>query len=215
MSISRRKILLGLSVLLSASAYRNVSALIATPAQTSGPFYPSQLPLDDDNDLTRVVGQSGSAKGQITDLSGKIIDINGNPLPGLRIEIWQCDAHGRYRHSQENGTNPIDSNFQGHGFTKASKQGTYLFRTIRPVAYPGRTPHIHVAVFSGNSLPFVTQLYIAGEPRNTNDFIYRQTPADKRHLITSDFSPTHYSGAALQANFDIILDRTNGIPFQR
>lgn len=206
--------MLGLLAPLMTGASHHVSALMATPGQTSGPFYPSKLPLDDDNDLTRTVGHNATAKGQITDLRGRIIDINGKPLPGLRIEIWQCDAHGRYRHPQENGARPIDINFQGHGFSHTSVQGEYLFRTIRPVPYPGRTPHIHVAVFAENSRPFVTQLYVAGESRNDSDFLYQQIPQEKRHLITSNFTPSHNSEAALQANFDIILDRTDGTPLQ-
>jgi protocatechuate 3,4-dioxygenase beta subunit len=102
---------------------------LATPRQTAGPFYPVELPLDDDNDLTHVKGCEERALGQISDLTGRIVDRNGGPLDNLRIEIWQCDANGRYR-----------------------------FRTIRPVPYPGRTPHIHVAVFPSDQPPFVTQL---------------------------------------------------------
>lgn len=120
--------------------------LPGTPAQTAGPFYPPVLPLDDDADLTRVEGTPGQADGRITDLAGRVLDNSGRPLSGVRVEIWQCDANGRYRHPAERGSAPIDPCFQGHGRTVTDSLGRYWFRTIRPVPYPGRTPHIHAAV---------------------------------------------------------------------
>ena len=209
---NRRKLMLGLSGLIAAGASGTVAALMPTPRQSSGPFYPVSLPLDDDNNLTEVAGKSGKANGIISDVSGRIVDINGNPLRDLRIEIWQCDANGRYRHPRENASRPLDENFQGHGFTTTNAQGLYRFRTIRPVRYPGRTPHIHVAVFPGGENPFVTQLYIAGEKSNETDFLYNDVPLDRRHLVTAEFKPSTAAGAEQQASFDIILNRTDGTP---
>lgn len=208
----RRKLMLGLSGLIAAGASGAVAALIPTPRQTTGPFYPDTLPLDDDNNLTEVAGKTGKAKGIISDVSGRIVDINGNPLRNLRIEIWQCDANGRYRHPRENASRPVDEKFQGHGFTLTNLQGLYRFRTIRPVRYPGRTPHIHVAVFPAGERPFITQLYIAGEKRNDTDFLYNDIPGDKRHLVTAEFKPSNTPAAEQQALFDIILNRTDGTP---
>ena len=209
---TRRKLMLGLSGLIAAGASGTAAALMPTPRQSSGPFYPVTLPLDDDNNLTEIAGQPGKAKGIISDVSGRIIDINGNPLHDLRIEIWQCDANGRYRHPREQAARAPDENFQGHGFTNTDAQGLYRFRTIRPVPYPGRTPHIHIAVFPDGESPFVTQLYIAGEERNATDFLYNDVPVDKRHLVTAEFKPSTAPGAEQQASFDIILNRTDGTP---
>jgi protocatechuate 3,4-dioxygenase beta subunit len=214
MNPDRRRLVLGLTGLLAAGASAPVAALIPTPGQSAGPFYPETLPLDDDNDLTQVSGKNGKAKGVISDLSGRIVDINGRPLSGLRIEIWQCDANGRYRHPREQGSRPIDENFQGHGFTISDTQGAYRFRTIRPVPYPGRTPHIHIAVFPANEQPFVTQLYVADEDANELDFLYNRVPAEKRHLVTAAFKPDATAGAEQQASFDIILNRSDGTPQQ-
>jgi protocatechuate 3,4-dioxygenase beta subunit len=208
----RRKLMFALSGLLAAGASGTAAALIPTPRQTAGPFYPETLPLDDDNNLTEVAGQTGKATGIISDVSGRIIDINGRPLRDMRIEIWQCDANGRYRHPRENATHPLDKNFQGHGFTMTSKQGSYRFRTIRPVPYPGRTPHIHVAIFPTGETPFTTQLYIAGEKRNETDFLYNYIPSDKRHLVTAQFETSSTPGVDQQARFDIILNRRDGTP---
>jgi protocatechuate 3,4-dioxygenase beta subunit len=179
-----------------------------TPRQPAGPFYPDELPLDDDNDLTRVAGRADPAEGRITDLTGRVLDLQGRPLEGHRVEIWQCDANGRYRHPRDPGDAPLDPNFQGHGHCPTDSQGRYRFRTIRPVPYPGRTPHIHVAVFPPRGSPFVTQLYVAGEPRNPDDFLYRRVPTDRRHLVTVPFEPAEGEGTALAARFEIVLGGT-------
>ena len=63
---------------------------IATPRRTEGPFYPDQLPADDDNDLVAVKGQSGIARGEILLLAGTVMDLAGKPLAGAR-SIWRCD----------------------------------------------------------------------------------------------------------------------------
>ncbi len=214
MNLHRRRLMLGLGSLAALTGSATARALIPTPRQTAGPFYPLQLPLDDDNDLTRVQGQSSPAQGRISDISGRVIDINGKPLSGLRIEIWQCDANGRYRHPRENSRRPVDPGFQGHGHTLTSQQGEYRFRTIQPVKYPGRTPHIHVAVFAAGEEPFVTQLYVAGDPHNETDYLYNSIPYDKRELVTAAFNTSDFKGAQLQARFDIILNRRDGTPQQ-
>ena len=212
MNKKRRNLLLAMAGLVASSSDSLAGTLIATPSQSAGPFYPETIPLDDDNDLTHVAGRSLQAKGSISDLSGQILDINGNPLKGLRIEIWQCDANGRYRHSGDNASRKLDENFQGHGNSLTDEQGRYRFRTIKPAPYPGRTPHIHVAVFQQGESPFVTQLYVEGDNRNQHDFLFNHVPADRRHLVMADFIASHHSGARLKASFDIILDRTVGTP---
>lgn len=209
---SRRKLLLGLGGAIATCASGNVAALMPTPRQTAGPFYPATLPLDDDSDLTRVAGKTDQAAGTICDLGGSILDINGKPLPDMRIEIWQCDANGRYRHPRETASRPLDENFQGHGLTHTNNDGRYSFRTIRPVPYPGRTPHIHIAVFPDGESPFVTQLYIAGEARNESDFLYSRIPEHKRHMVIAEFKPSDTTGSEQQAAFNIILNRASGTP---
>jgi protocatechuate 3,4-dioxygenase beta subunit len=206
---NRRLLLLGVSGLLLGGAAR-AGGLLATPRQPAGPFYPEELPLDHDNDLTRIAGRDRPAEGRITDLTGRVLDTAGRPVPGARIEIWQCDAQGRYRHPLDPGDAPIDPGFQGFGRTASDGEGRYRFRTIRPVPYPGRTPHIHVAVFLEGERPLVTQLYVAGEPLNDGDFLYRRIPAEQRGLVTTEFRPAG-GEAELAASFDIVLGR-DGTP---
>ncbi len=208
----RRLVLLGIGGALLAGPALASGLLRKTPRQPAGPFYPTELPLDDDNDLTRISGRSGVAKGRRTDLSGRILDTNGRPLRKIRIEIWQCDANGRYRHPGDWGEAALDPNFQGHGQTTTDSDGRYRFRTIRPVPYPGRTPHIHVAVFPVGGRPFVTQLYVEGESRNSGDFLFNRIPLERRELVLADFVASGAHGAELEARFDIIFDGSGGTP---
>lgn len=186
-------------------AHRGWSAVEPTPRQSAGPFYPVEIPLDDDNDLVHVAGQDGVARGRISDLSGRLLDRNGRPLRATRIEIWQCDANGRYRHPRDPGEGAIDPRFQGFGRALTDADGRYRFLTIRPVAYPGRTPHIHVAVYPQGGEPFVTQLYVAGEPRNDGDFLYRRIPVEQRDRVTAEFAAGTTASDPLRAHWDIVL----------
>jgi len=208
-NITRRKFVLTSAGLLAAYTVPTLSALRPlTPRQTPGPFYPKQLPLDNDNNLVQVAGRDTSAQGQITDLYGQVLDRNGQSLGGIRVEIWQCDNNGRYHHPGDRARRPLDPGFQGFGHTLTDSEGRYRFRTIHPVPYPGRTPHIHVAVFPEGRAPFVTQFYVAGEARNSDDFLYRAIPQDLRHLVTADFRPAEQRGVQWMAEQDIVLEVT-------
>lgn len=202
----RRRLVTGIAGLLVAGPVLG-ARLAPTPRQTAGPFYPEAPPLDDDSDLVRVAGQQGLARGRVTDLRGRLLDINGRPLRGLRVEIWQCDANGRYHHPGDR-RGPIDPRFQGFGHALTDAEGRYRFRTIRPVPYPGRTPHIHFAVHAGDGHPFTTQLYVAGEPRNGGDFLFSRIPAEDRERVIAAFRPVSRADAELEARFDIVLGGT-------
>jgi protocatechuate 3,4-dioxygenase beta subunit len=211
MNNTRRGFVFGASAALASLALPSMtSAMVLTPRQSAGPFYPTELPLDDDNDLVHVSGRDIPARGQATDLSGRLLDRNGRPLANTRIEIWQCDANGRYRHPHDPGRQTIDPGFQGFGHTTTDAEGRYRFLTIRPVPYPGRTPHIHVAVYPSGSEAFVTQLYVAGEAHNDVDFLYRRIPLEQRPMVTVEFARKAPAAAALQADWDIILGLSSG-----
>ena len=123
------------------------NTLPPTPAQTPGPFYPVSFPQDSDNDLVHVSGHSRAAKGISTRIIGRIVDPNGRPVSGARIEIWQCYANGRYHYVRDGRVDRLrDDDFQGYGTATTDLMGGYQFLTIKPVPYPGRTPHIHFAV---------------------------------------------------------------------
>lgn len=200
----RRQLLLGSGAAL-LSAPLAASQRMLTPSQMPGPFYPVTPPLHKDNDLTRVEGRSGHAAGDISDLHGRVLDLNGRPMAGLRVEIWQCDANGRYRHPRDRQNVAEDPNFQGFGHTLTDDEGRYRFRTIRPVPYPGRTPHIHAAVFQEGTQPFVTQIYVAGEPLNLRDGLFMRVPEALRPLLLAEFVPAEDPVAVFSAKFDFVL----------
>ena len=183
-----------------------------TPVQTEGPFYPDKLPLDTDNDLIILNDDLTKAIGEITYLSGRILDARGEPIRGALVEIWQCDANGNYRHSQGvNGKGaPPDPHFQNFGRFLTGSSGEYLFRTIKPVAYPGRAPHIHMAVKLKGEAKFVTQCYIKGEPRNETDGVLKSiADARQRASVLLDFDPLKDSQAGeLAARFDVVMGYT-------
>jgi protocatechuate 3,4-dioxygenase beta subunit len=200
----------GLAGLALPGVFRPLAAatLPPTPAQTPGPFYPLSYPADSDNDLVHVSGRPEAAKGVVTRIAGRILDSDGHPLTGVGVEIWQCDANGRYHHVRDDRADrPRDENFQGYGKTVTDGSGGYRFLTIRPVPYPGRTPHIHFAVAGGGRQPFVTQMYIAGEPGNDRDQLLRSIadPAARGRLIVPLQPAPEIGPAALTGTFDIVL----------
>ena len=181
---------------------------VRTPAQTEGPFYPDRLPLDRDNDLTMVAGRQAPAEGEITDLTGRILDMNGKPLRGVIIEIWQVDNNGHYIHSGDAGAGN-DANFQGFGRFETGQDGAYRFRTIKPVPYPGRTPHIHVKLQKGGRDLLTTQMYVQGHSLNERDGLLRSIrDPGQRASVLVPFLPSKELPGTLAARFDIVLGMT-------
>jgi protocatechuate 3,4-dioxygenase, beta subunit len=164
----------------------------ATPAQTLGPFYPrnpSERPRETDADLLILDGDRVLTKGVPLYLTGRVVDRRGAAVPNAAVEIWQCDANAVYHHPDGGAESQRDQGFQGYGVTKTGADGDFHFRTIRPVAYPGRTPHIHVRVQSAEGRVLATQLYLPNEPGNRNDFLFRRLNADEQAALTLRFGP--------------------------
>ena len=187
--------------------------LARTPSRTEGPFYPDKLPLDTDNDLIIVNDGITPAVGEITHLTGRIVNAAGNPIRNATIEIWQCDANQVYLHSGDSDgkKDQQDKNFQGFGRFTTGSTGEYYFRTIKPVPYPGRpAPHIHFKVKKGGRELLTSQINIAGHPGNDVDGVVRGgISVFDRELLMTDFRPMHGSKIGeLTASFLIVLGRT-------
>jgi protocatechuate 3,4-dioxygenase beta subunit len=210
--LSRRSLLrgglaLGTAALLTPGAF--AEELARTPRMTEGPFYPRRLPLDTDNDLIIINKSLTPAVGTITHLTGRVLSLAGEPINNAVVEIWQCDAKGVYL-AQGNRGGRADKNFQGFGRFTTGTKGEYRFRTIKPVPYPGRTPHIHVKVKKGSRELLTTQFFIAGHPQNARDGVLRGVrDALDRELVMLDFKPVKGSKIGeLSAECDIVVGLT-------
>jgi len=178
---------------------QNAPPLRATPSQTEGPYYPSALPKDADFDLLKN-GDQTYPKGQAAWVEGIVSDLSGKPVAGAQVEIWQCDHDGHYHHPADGGK--ADVRFQGFGRTVVGSDGRYSFRTIRPAAYAGRTPHIHFKVVLGKREVLTTQLYVAGDSGNAQDMLWRRMGGADRAALTAAFAS---SNDVLRANFPLVL----------
>ena len=173
-----------------------------TPEQPLGPFYPRILPADRDNDLAQVRGRTERAQGTVLFVDGRVSDGSGNAIGNALVEIWQCDVHGKYLRPADDSPGTRDENFQGYGQARTGADGAYGFRTIRPVAYASRPPHIHFQVSHPVFRTLVTQLYAPEEGA---------APAGRRWIEAAypslwvTFVPATREAGALAARFDIVL----------
>ena len=200
--ISRRKVALGLVA--STGLASPAVAAVRTPKQTTGPFYPKVLPSEKDADLVRI-GTGPAAKGEEIEVTGRLLGLDGRPISGGVVELWQANAYGRYSNSRAASIGPLDPNFQGYGVVETDDQGRYRFLTIKPGEYPGRTRHLHFKVSGPGFEPLPTQMYFAGEPGNEKDFIRKRIrDPEARESVTVAFAPSAESGVP-SGQFDIVV----------
>lgn len=211
--IGRRALISGLSATAAVPLVgRRVNAgsvLTVTPQQTEGPFYPKDWTGDIDNDLVLVKGEAAKALGRVTHVTGKILDAAGQPVRNARVEIWQCDNNGVYRHPRDTSwfsRRERDAGFQSRGHMITDQDGNYTFRTIRPVAYPGRTPHIHFKVEAPDKQRLITQMYVEGDPGNARDGILNGlSEAERASVIVRLEEAERLEQGALAGVFNIVL----------
>ena len=217
--ISRRRFLELSAAFGGLVAYGDFSPVFAqqnrplTDDQVLGPFYPIKKPFDRDADLTHIRGRRASAKGQIIHLMGRVVNPQGKPLPGIRLEIWQANLHGRYAHINDPNPAPLDPNFQGYGVQMSDAKGHYRFKTIKPGAYPTgiegwtRPPHIHFSV-TGRNEALVTQMYFPGEALNDQDRLLQSSAPNQATLIAkAEPAGEGLEPGSLVVTWDIVLPR--------
>jgi len=160
-----------------------INAATKTPRSTEGPFYPtgSMRFADVDNNLVKISGVVKEAGGEVITLRGRVLDTKENPIKDARVEIWQCDVNGHYLHTGDNNS-VADNGFQGFGHAITGSDGVYSFITIKPVPYPGRTPHIHVKTFA-NGKELTTQFYLNDHPQNERDFLYARLSNAQKEAV--------------------------------
>lgn len=203
-SITRRSLVRAAGLALLAPVTQTIAVLKLTPRQTEGPFYPVDIPLDSDADLVQVEGMSRPATGIVVHLTGKVLDINGKPISGAKVEIWQCDAFGAYKHPSDRG-DISEPEFQGYGVTSTLERGEFRFRTIRPMRYPGRTPHIHAKITPPGSRTLTTQFFVEGEQGNSTDFLYRRIREDLRSMVTARYPDSSEESNSVIPSYMVVV----------
>jgi protocatechuate 3,4-dioxygenase, beta subunit len=180
-----------------------------TPPQIVGPFYPLTERPDLAADLARPSGSTAEAHGQLLYVMGRVVTCSAEPVARARIEIWQANAAGKYRHPSDTNPAPLDPNFKGFAQLTTDAAGRYAFRTIKPGRYPTpegemRPPHIHFTV-EGRIDRLVTQLYFAGEPENETDRWLNSLPQPERLIVTLQAPTLNLETCACLVHFDIVL----------
>jgi protocatechuate 3,4-dioxygenase, beta subunit len=184
------------------------AALAPTPGQILGPFYPLKE-LAQSSDLTRVPGRSGRAAGQVLNVMGRVLNLEGEPVRNAKVEVWQANSYGRYAHPSDTNPAPLDPNFEGSAVLTTDSEGRYRFKTIKPAAYPVgrnliRPAHIHFQV-SGRQDRLVTQMYFENDPHNDKD-PFLNSAGRKNLLITKLLDPSpEFEPDSKMAIFDIVL----------
>jgi protocatechuate 3,4-dioxygenase, beta subunit len=160
-----------------ASGARALADRPLTAESQMGPFYPLDMPADSDADLTWLKGHAKRAEGQVVEVSGRVIDVRGNPLPGATLVLWQANAAGRYVHPSDISKAPLDPNFHGIASIKADSKGEWRIVTIKPGGYDSpighRPPHIHFDLRSEKTRN-VAQMYFPEDAEaNARDSLYK------------------------------------------
>ena len=200
-------------------------ALPQTLADTRGPAFGHMALGDSDHDLIINYASTGlGAIGERIVVAGKVLDESGKPVPNALIEVWQANAGGRYRHKNDTYLAPLDPNFGGCGRCLTDQEGNYIFRTIKPGAYPWpnggndwRPAHIHFSIFGqAFAQRLMTQMYFEGDPhiqicpilqsigdtRAVNQLVAR---LDMAHSVAMDL---------IAYRFDLILRGPNATMFE-
>lgn len=213
-----RRYMLGMAVgagsfaLSSASRSAFAQPLMRTPNEILGPFYPVIRSVEKTADLTTLPGKPGRAAGQLIYVMGRVLNAQGQPLKGARVELWQANTHGRYTHPSDTNSAPLDPNFEGFGVQDTDAEGRYRYKTVKPGAYPAnpkwmRPPHLHFEV-SGKINRVITQMYFPGEPLNDRDLLLQNIRANKEGLIAKVLPPTSdVEPDSLLVVWDIVLDK--------
>jgi len=216
-AVSRRQMLglaLGAGGLAVSGRFGAVFAetLKRTPGEILGPFYPVIKHVDQGADLTVIPGKSARAAGQVIHVMGRVLNVDGQPVRGARVELWQANSHGRYTHPSDTNPAPLDPNFEGFAVQNTDAEGRYRFKTIKPGAYPAtatwmRPPHLHFEV-TGKINRLITQMYFPGEPLNDKDILLQQLRNNREGAIAKVLPPTvDVEPDSRLVVWDIVLDK--------
>jgi protocatechuate 3,4-dioxygenase beta subunit len=183
-----------------------------TLSELTGPVYGHNDVQPGDNDLTKQ--HKGEPLGERIVVHGRVLDEDGKPVTNTLVELWQCNAAGRYTHIVDQHAAPLDPNFTGAGRAVTDANGRYEFLTIKPAAYPWgnhenawRPAHIHFSLFGHSFMSrLVTQMYFPNDPLIPFDPVYDSVPEESRARMISSFDmEATVPNWALAYRFDIVL----------
>jgi protocatechuate 3,4-dioxygenase, beta subunit len=193
-----------------------------TLSELTGPLFGPGEVGPGDSDLTRQ--HAGEPLGERIIVAGRVLDEAMRPVLGSLIEIWQCNAAGRYVHERDQHPAPLDPNFTGAGRCVTDAEGRYRFTTVKPGAYPWRNhanawrpAHIHFSLLGPSFLSrLVTQMYFPGDPLFAFDPIFNSIPGPKarQRLIARFDMGTTKPEWALGYVFDIVLRGPRATPME-
>lgn len=190
---------------------QSAAGRVFTPSIILGPFYPQVKPPEDDSDLTLLAGSRQRAEGTVIDLTGRVLNLQGEPVRGAKITIWQANAHGRYRHKSDQNPAALDPNFQGFGVQTTDAEGRYRFKTIKPGPYPApvvgmRAPHVHFEIEAKYDR-LITQMFFPNEALNEQDHFLQFVKGPYRDAVIATSMPltAGIERDALSFVWDIVL----------
>lgn len=186
-----------------------IARSVPTPSEGEGPFYPLVAQADQDFDLTQIAGKSGTAQGEAVFVQGRVLGVDGEPLSGVTIDLWQANAVGRYRHPFDKSDKPLDENFQGWAIIQSGKGGGFRFRTIVPGAYDvgqgwTRPPHLHFKVSKRGFIELTTQMYFSGQTLNDKDLLLKQKSSKEQQAMIASPMGVSETGEKIY-QYDIVL----------
>jgi len=208
--MTRRSLVQGSLGLAALSATGSLLAT-GTPVQTEGPFFPIHQQLDTDADMTLIEGHTEHERGEVVEISGRVLNEEGNAIADALVDVWQANVHGRYSHEADANPAPLDENFQGWARLRTDAEGRYRVKTIKPGAYPvtdgwSRPPHIHFKVARRGFHELTSQMYFAGDPLNDVDRLLQSVPETERGMLVVDFQPSSGQDAR-HGEFDLVMRR--------
>lgn len=159
-----------------------MTSLQPTPGQTIGPFFGYALPYDGGPFLV-----SPGTRGALQ-LTGRVLDADGMPVPDALLEIWQPDAAGTVV-ARSGSLHRDGHTFTGFGRASTDNEGRYSFTTVRPGAItPGQAPFFAVALFARGLLDrLLTRLYLPDDPALlAADPLLAALPDDRRGTLIAD-----------------------------
>lgn len=201
--------ILGFSMLVDAISHRQPAG--ATESTVMGPFHVTNAPERQMGDNICLDG-----KGESCMFEGRVLDLDGAPIEGARIDVWSDNAEGFYDVQQPD----IQPKWNNRGIFTTGADGHYSFRGIKPVSYPipddgpvgkllgllGRHPfrpaHMHFYLSAPGHEDLITHTFVSDDKYLASDTVF----GVKKSLI-APFEPVSDGETVWRSPFDFVLSK--------